>query len=154
MIRGVLFLAALAWITMVTSMIAITVCGVAAARHRLPAAPRVEGRVGRGDEGGGDQDGGEEVLFCAAIRARTLDFRIDLGELLLERGDQASVLFVSACRGLVALKKYNAILYPDQRSSRGAFVASEMGTVFVGVFLGAVAAFLFASVCSRSKREP
>jgi hypothetical protein len=41
MIRGVLFLAALiAWLTMVASMFAIFVCGFAAARNRLPSAPR------------------------------------------------------------------------------------------------------------------
>jgi hypothetical protein len=44
MIRGVLFLAALiAWLTMGTSMIAITVCAIAATRNRLPDAPRLAG---------------------------------------------------------------------------------------------------------------
>jgi uncharacterized membrane protein YeiB len=63
MIRGVLFLAALiAWLTMVTSMIAITVCAIAATRNRLPDAPR---------------------------------------------------------HWLVELKKYHAILYPDQFSTNG-----------------------------------
>jgi hypothetical protein len=61
MIRAVLFLAALiAWLTMVTSMIAITVCAIAATRNRL--APR---------------------------------------------------------HWLVELKKYHAILYPDQLSTNG-----------------------------------
>jgi hypothetical protein len=41
MIRGVLLLAALiAWLTMLTSMFAIFVCGFLAARYRLPSAPR------------------------------------------------------------------------------------------------------------------
>jgi hypothetical protein len=85
MVRGLLFLAALiAWITMVTSMIAITVCAIAAARHRLPAASR---------------------------------------------------------RWLVALKKYNAILYPDQLSAEG-LVWRVRWVWFSWAFFGSVAAFI------------
>jgi hypothetical protein len=41
MIRGILFFGALiAWLTLLTSMLVILVCAFAAARNRLPSAPR------------------------------------------------------------------------------------------------------------------
>ena len=85
MIRGVLFLAALiAWLTMVTSMIAIAVCAIAAARNRLPTAPR---------------------------------------------------------HWLVELKKYNAILYPDQLSANGLEWRARW-VRFSWSFFGSLAAFV------------
>jgi hypothetical protein len=85
MIRGVLFLAALiAWLTAVTSMIAIAVCAVAAARNRLPAAPRL---------------------------------------------------------WLVEMKKYNAILYPDQLSANGLAWRARW-VWFSWAFFGSLAAFI------------
>jgi hypothetical protein len=85
MIRGLLFLAALiAWLSTVTSMIAIAVCAIAAARNRLPAAPR---------------------------------------------------------RWIVALNKYNAILYPDQLSANGLEWRARW-VRFSWAFFGSLAAFI------------